>query len=156
MLFRSWTQVSTSVLFVLAVQCSTCRSVDKPPGELSYVAIMFPKILNLWIHTQQWHMLLITEDCFADQEVMANTCIKMTALTWDNLVPGTPLTLLNNTTYTWDPCVLYIIAYMMLDKYAVAHQVQFVQLKVEYLFLSLTACIQYVAPNGINSVLHAT
>ena len=55
----------------------------------------------------------------------------------------------------WDTGVQNIIS-MMLDKYTLPRQVQFVQQTSELLFLSLTACIQYVAPKSTNSVRHAT
>ena len=87
---------------------------------------------------------------------MENTSTKVAALTWHSSLPETPLILLlSRTTYTWDPGVLTIIG-MMLDKYAVSHEIQFIQWSAEFLFLSSTACMQYIAPNGVYSVLHAT
>jgi hypothetical protein len=61
-----------------------------------------------------------------------------------------------STNYTWDPADLYIIDDKMLDKYVVAYQVRSVQQTTELLFFSLTDCKQYIAPNGLYSVLHAT
>jgi hypothetical protein len=124
------------------------------------------KIQFLWdpgIVNQMDMMLLVLsasyrevlEDCLADQELMSNTSCKVAALTWHSSITGTPFLLLNNTNYTWDPGVLYIIHDMMIDKYAVGHQVQFVQTTAEYLFLSSSACIQYIASDDINPVLHA-
>jgi hypothetical protein len=56
----------------------------------------------------------------------------------------------------WDPGILNIIHDRMLDKYAVSHQVQFVQRTTEVSFLSFTNCMQYIASDGINPVRHGT
>jgi hypothetical protein len=55
----------------------------------------------------------------------------------------------------WHPGVSNIKD-MMLDKYTVPQQDQFVQWTIALLFLSLTGCIQCIALNGINFVLHDT